>query len=161
MRLTPRRPKALSRRPQYVAAANRIKKKITWFVIDLCRGVFVRGMLPNRYIEQQNCCLSGSLFLTLNPQLCLVQQWFNGILRFIIKGEKATELSPSFFEPSDRPGSCQRCHVDHETIFHIALQQPFVGFIDFLDRDLFDIGRYPVLAAEIQHLLCLLHAADQ
>ena len=35
----------------------------------------------------------------------------------------------------------QRRHVDDEAVFHVALEQAFVGFVDLLDRDHFDVAR--------------------
>src|ERR1700722_1473422 len=46
----------------------------------------------------------------------------------------------------------ERCHIDHEAVFHIALQQAFVGGIDVLNTDHFDVAHDAVFRAEIQHL---------
>lgn len=35
--------------------------------------------------------------------------------------------------------SLERCHVDREAILHIASQHAFVGFVDLLNRNDFDI----------------------
>src|SRR5437016_3027076 len=55
----------------------------------------------------------------------------------------------------------QRRHIDHEPIFHIALQHALVGFVDLLDGDHFDVRDDSVFSAEVQHLLRLGNAADQ
>src|SRR6266542_2965494 len=34
----------------------------------------------------------------------------------------------------------QRLHVDGETVLHIGLEQPLVGFVDLLNRNDFNIG---------------------
>ncbi len=44
-------------------------------------------------------------------------------------------------------------HVDGEAVLHIGLEQPLVGFVDFLDGDDLNVGGDVVLAAEIEHLL--------
>ena len=44
--------------------------------------------------------------------------------------------------------------------FTSDLMQPFVGFVDVLDRNDLDIGRDVVLAAEVEHLLRFGDAAD-
>src|SRR2546425_2087359 len=46
-------------------------------------------------------------------------------------------------------------HVDDEAVLHVALRQPVVGFVDPLDWNHLDVGRDPVLGAEVQHLLGL------
>src|SRR5882724_6951514 len=54
----------------------------------------------------------------------------------------------------------ERSHVDRETVLHIGLEQSLVGFVDFLDRNNFDIGGDVMLAAKIEHLLSFGDAAD-
>src|SRR5437868_959531 len=54
----------------------------------------------------------------------------------------------------------KRSHVDGETVFHIGLEQSFVSFIDFLDRDHFDISGDVVCATKVEHLLCFGDATD-
>ena len=44
--------------------------------------------------------------------------------------------------------------------FTSDLEQPFVGFVDLLDGDHFDVGGDVVLAAEVEHLLGLGNPAD-
>ena len=44
--------------------------------------------------------------------------------------------------------------------FTSLLQQPLVGLVDLLDADQLDVGRDPVLGAEVEHLLRLADAAD-
>src|SRR5215217_1292826 len=53
-----------------------------------------------------------------------------------------------------------RSQIDHETIFYIALDHPFVSFVDLLNVDHFNVGDNIMLAAEIQHFLCFGNAAD-
>jgi hypothetical protein len=57
-------------------------------------------------------------------------------------------------------GKLLRSHVNREAILHIGLQHPLVGLVDLLDRDHLDIADDVVLAAEVEHLLRLLDAAD-
>jgi len=47
----------------------------------------------------------------------------------------------------------QRRHVDHEPVFHVALQKALERFIDLVDPDHFDVRRHTVRGAEIEHLL--------
>jgi hypothetical protein len=54
----------------------------------------------------------------------------------------------------------ERSHIDRKAILHIGLEQSLVSFVDFLDRDDFDIGGDVVLPAEIEHLLSFGDAAD-
>src|SRR6266496_558488 len=54
----------------------------------------------------------------------------------------------------------QRSHVDRKTVLHIGLKQPLIGFVDFLDRNNFDIGGDIMLAAKIEHLLRFGDAAN-
>jgi hypothetical protein len=42
----------------------------------------------------------------------------------------------------------ERSHVDREAVFHVGLEQSFVGFVDFLDRDYFNVSGDVALAAE-------------
>ncbi len=51
-------------------------------------------------------------------------------------------------------------HVNGEPILHIRLHQSFVGLVDLLDGDHFDIGSNVVRAAKVQHLLGLRETAD-
>jgi hypothetical protein len=51
-------------------------------------------------------------------------------------------------------------HINREAVLHIGLAQSLVGFGDLLDRDDFDIGGDVVCAAEIEHFLGLVDAAD-
>src|SRR6266542_3866865 len=44
----------------------------------------------------------------------------------------------------------QRLHVDGETVLHIGLEQPLVGFVDLLNRNDFNIGGDVVFAANIE-----------
>src|SRR6266478_7888155 len=54
----------------------------------------------------------------------------------------------------------QGCHIDDETVLHVAFQQAFVGFVDLLHPDQFDIRGNAVIGAEIQHLLGLPNPPD-
>src|SRR5262249_36449505 len=54
----------------------------------------------------------------------------------------------------------QRGHVDDEAILHVASQQPFVGGVDLVDSNHFDVRTEAVLAAEVQHRLRLSDSAD-
>ena len=49
----------------------------------------------------------------------------------------------------------QRSHIDGEPVLHIGLHQPVVGFVYLFNRNNFDIGRYVMCSAKLQHLLCL------
>ena len=42
----------------------------------------------------------------------------------------------------------QRRHVDHKEVFHVAFEHAFIGCIDILDIDHFNIGRDAMLAAD-------------
>ena len=50
--------------------------------------------------------------------------------------------------------------VDHETVFHVALEEAVVGFVDLLDGDALDVGGDVVLGAKIEHFLGFAKAAD-
>ena len=53
--------------------------------------------------------------------------------------------------PSDQlVGFLQRSHVDHETIFHVALQHAFVSVVDLVDLDFFDVAHDSALGTEIE-----------
>src|SRR5260221_634433 len=54
----------------------------------------------------------------------------------------------------------ERCHVDHEAILYVALEQALVSLVDVLNRDGFDLGSDPTLTAEIEHFLGFSDAAD-
>src|SRR5713101_5271007 len=69
----------------------------------------------------------------------------------------ACRSAPPEWIRSFRP---ERSHVDRETVLHIGLEQSFVSFVDFLDRNDFDIGGDVMLAAKIEHLLGFGDAAD-
>src|SRR6476469_8400923 len=55
----------------------------------------------------------------------------------------------------------ERSHVDREAVFHVGLEQSFIGFVDFLDWNDFDIGGDVMLAAKIEHLLRFGDTADR
>jgi hypothetical protein len=55
----------------------------------------------------------------------------------------------------------QRCHVYREPVFHIRLEQPRVRFVQLLDGNHFDVRGDVVLAAEVEHLLCLRDTANR
>ena len=55
----------------------------------------------------------------------------------------------------------ERSHVDDEAVFYIALEHAFVGVVDLIHPDHFDIAGDIVLSAEIEHLLCFRNATDQ
>src|ERR1700723_856863 len=57
-------------------------------------------------------------------------------------------------------GLLQRSHVDHEAVFHVALEQAVVCFVDLLHFDHLDIRIDSLLGAEIEHLLGFGNAAD-
>ena len=66
------------------------------------------------------------------------------------------------YAPSLNPLLCfQGSHVDREAVLDVRFDQALVGLVDLLDRNHFDIGSDVVLAAEVEHLLGLLDAADQ
>jgi len=50
----------------------------------------------------------------------------------------------------------QRRHIDHESKLHIAPEHSFVGFVNLLDRDQFDLRLDLVLRAEVEHFQGLL-----
>src|SRR5207249_6772927 len=54
----------------------------------------------------------------------------------------------------------ERSHVDGKPVLHVGLEQSLVGFVDFLDRDDFDIGSNVVSAAKVEHLLSFGDAAN-
>src|SRR5437773_11410883 len=54
----------------------------------------------------------------------------------------------------------QRSHVDRKAVLHVRLQQSFVCFVDFLNRNHFNISSDVVRAAKIEHLLGFRNAAD-
>jgi len=45
-------------------------------------------------------------------------------------------------------------------VLHVGLEQSFVGFVDFLDRDYFNVSGDVMLSAKIEHLLRFRDAAD-
>src|SRR5216684_1682901 len=51
-------------------------------------------------------------------------------------------------------------HINHEAVLHIAFRQPFIGLVDVLDLDQFNVRSDAVLGAEIQHLLSFANASD-
>ena len=55
----------------------------------------------------------------------------------------------------------QRCHINNEAIFHVALDQAIVSLIYVLNGDEFDIRSDVMLAAEIQHFLGFFDTANQ
>src|SRR5437016_3923904 len=55
----------------------------------------------------------------------------------------------------------ERCHIDRETILHVGLEQSIVGFVDFLDRNDFDIRGNVIFTAKIKHLLSHRYAANR
>ena len=50
--------------------------------------------------------------------------------------------------------------VDHEAVFHVTLDHSFVGVVDLIAADQFDIGDDAVFGAEVQHLLRFRNTAD-
>src|ERR1035437_2940238 len=58
------------------------------------------------------------------------------------------------------PVLAKRTHVDDESVLHVLAQHAFVGSVDLLDRNDFDLGGDVVLAAGVKHLLGLGHAAN-
>src|SRR5208282_4208745 len=58
------------------------------------------------------------------------------------------------------PSTFERRHVDDKTVAHVALDHPFVSFVHFLNRNLFDVGCNVMLSAEIEHLLGFFDASD-
>src|SRR5215472_17063278 len=59
-------------------------------------------------------------------------------------------------------GTCsfQRTHVDYESILHVLPEHAVKCLVDLLDRDDFDFGHDIFLAAVVEHLLRLRHAAN-
>src|SRR5450830_662558 len=55
----------------------------------------------------------------------------------------------------------QRRHVDHKTIFDVALEHALVSLIDFIHLDQLDVRSNAMLGAEIKHLLSFLDATDE
>ena len=51
-------------------------------------------------------------------------------------------------------------HINREAVLYIGSDQPLIGFLDFLHRNHFHVGRAIVFTAEIEHLLSLGDAAD-
>lgn len=45
--------------------------------------------------------------------------------------------------------------------FHITSDDPFIGFVDLLNGDQFDVRLDLVLRAEVEHVLCFFDAADE
>src|SRR5438270_11549108 len=70
-------------------------------------------------------------------------------------------LDPPGFLASRLFPFLERRHVDHETIFHIALQHPLVRFVDLVHRNLLDVANDPALRAIIEHLLGLSDSANE
>ncbi len=62
--------------------------------------------------------------------------------------------------PDRRPPALQRRGVDHEPVAHVAVHDAVVGLVDPIGRDRLDLRADPVVAAEVEHLLGLAHAAD-
>src|SRR6266481_9157013 len=54
----------------------------------------------------------------------------------------------------------ERSHVDRKPVLHIGLEQSFVSFVDFLDRDYFNVSGDIMLPAKIEHLLGFGDAAN-
>lgn len=55
----------------------------------------------------------------------------------------------------------RRLHIDDKTIFNVSLEHTGKGGFDILATDRFNIGGNIVLAAEVQHLLRFLNAANR
>ena len=55
----------------------------------------------------------------------------------------------------------QTRQINNETVLHITFQDTFVGFINLLDGDDFDIGCDSVFGAEGEHFLSFFYAANQ
>jgi hypothetical protein len=47
----------------------------------------------------------------------------------------------------------KRRHVGGKAVFHVGLQRPLIGFVDFLNGEDFDIRGDIVLAAKAEHFL--------
>src|SRR2546427_7455672 len=54
----------------------------------------------------------------------------------------------------------QRRHINHEAVLHIALRQPFIGLVNVLNFDQFNVRGDAVLGAEIEHLLRFANASN-
>src|SRR5207247_28197 len=54
----------------------------------------------------------------------------------------------------------KRSHFDRKPVLYIGLEQSLIGFVDFLDRNDFDIGGDVVSAAKVEHLLRFRDAAN-
>src|SRR5215469_18880481 len=80
--------------------------------------------------------------------------------------EKCHGIGPWFPIPSAKctlsMGTClfQRAHVDYESILHVLPEHAVECLVDLLDRDDFDFGHNIFLAAIVEHLLRLRHAAN-
>jgi hypothetical protein len=70
-----------------------------------------------------------------------------------IPSPPATFLGPSCY-------LSQRRQIDHESDPYLAYEDPFVGLVDLLDGNHFDIGFDSVRCTEIEHLLCSPDTAD-
>src|SRR6516225_12285312 len=46
----------------------------------------------------------------------------------------------------------QRSHINGKAVFHVALEQPLVGFIDLLNPNRFDVGGDPCSAITLNEL---------
>lgn len=55
----------------------------------------------------------------------------------------------------------ERGDIDHETIFHIALQHSLIGCVDLLDSNHLDVRNDPLLRAEVEHFLRFRDTANQ
>ncbi len=55
----------------------------------------------------------------------------------------------------------ERGHVDDEAVFDVAFEHAFVGFVDLVHADHFDVRGDVVLAAEVEHFLGFGEAADE
>ena len=55
----------------------------------------------------------------------------------------------------------ERCHIDHKAVFHIAFEHAFVGGVDVLNVDHFDIAGDVMFGAEVEHFLRFRQAADE
>src|SRR5882757_823450 len=64
------------------------------------------------------------------------------------------------FAASNPSVRLKRRHVDHKPVSHVAFQDAFVGLVDFLNRDGFNVARDIMRAAKIQHFLGFLNAAN-
>src|SRR5436190_2603338 len=59
-----------------------------------------------------------------------------------------------------RPLGFKRRHINREAVLYVGLEHSFVGVIDLLGGDDFDVGGDVVLAAEVEHLLSFLNSAN-